>query len=212
MLRIDRDVIPTMAKTPTLGHVGARSPPHHRERRASRTRPARDPPRDRPRRRLGPAGAGLARRALRRLRTAVPTARARLGPGQDPAPDDPGRLPVLQRGARRLRGGNPRRRPRAQPPVPAQHPARHPASWARMQVRGTVAARRFGAEPDIAAWANGCALNPARIPSQRRSPAVKAAATRLAAHRRAVLARMASWRASPCRGVSSWAYRPSANT
>ena len=38
-----------------------------------------------------------------------------------------------------------------------------PANWARMQVRGTLAARAYGAEPDIAAWANGCALNPARI-------------------------------------------------
>ena len=27
-----------------------------------------------------------------------------------------------------------------------------PASWARMQVRGTLAARTYGAEPDIAAW------------------------------------------------------------
>ena len=53
--------------------------------------------------------------------------------------------------------------------------------WARMQVRGTVAARTYGAEPDIAAWANGCALNPARIePSQRDDPAVQAAAARLA--------------------------------
>ncbi len=54
------------------------------------------------------------------------------------------------------------------------------ASWARMQVRGTVAARSYGAEPDVAAWANGCALNPARIePSQRSDPAVQAAAARL---------------------------------
>ena len=50
-----------------------------------------------------------------------------------------------------------------------------------MQVRGTVAARTYGAEPDIAAWANGCALNPARItPSQRDDPEVQAAAARLA--------------------------------
>ena len=56
-----------------------------------------------------------------------------------------------------------------------------PASWARMQVRGTVAARAYGAEPDIAAWANDCALNPARIEaSQRNDPAVRAAAARLA--------------------------------
>ena len=80
MLRIDTDVMPTMAKTPTLaaweldllrtienvvrlGHI------KHVTRQ-----------RDRPRRGLGPTGAGLARRALRRLRTAVPTAGSRLGP------------------------------------------------------------------------------------------------------------------------------------
>jgi len=55
------------------------------------------------------------------------------------------------------------------------------AGWARMQLRGTVAAATYGAEPDIAAWANGCALNPARIePRQRDEPAVRAAAARLA--------------------------------
>ena len=55
-----------------------------------------------------------------------------------------------------------------------------PASWAQMQVRGTLASRAYGAEPDIAAWANGCALNPARIlPSQRDEPGVRAAMARL---------------------------------
>ena len=67
-----------------------------------------------------------------------------------------------------------------------------PSDWARMQVRGTIAARTYGAEPDIAAWANGCALNPARIePSQRNDPAVQAAAARLADHAEHGLARMA---------------------
>ena len=57
----------------------------------------------------------------------------------------------------------------------------NPANWAQMQVRGTLAARGYGAEPDIAAWANGCALNPARIEAwQREEPAVRAAAARLA--------------------------------
>ena len=57
----------------------------------------------------------------------------------------------------------------------------NPSNWARMQVRGTIAARIYGAEPDIAGWANDCALNPARIePSQRDDPAVQAAAARLA--------------------------------
>src|SRR4029077_6385763 len=55
-----------------------------------------------------------------------------------------------------------------------------PASWARMHAQGAVATRAFAAEPDIAAWANGCALNPARIePSRRDDPAIHAAAARL---------------------------------
>jgi hypothetical protein len=57
----------------------------------------------------------------------------------------------------------------------------NPANWAEMQVRGARATRAFGAEPDIAAWANGCALNPARVqPHQRDDPAVQAAAARAA--------------------------------
>ncbi len=56
-----------------------------------------------------------------------------------------------------------------------------PADWARMQMRGTIAARRYGAETDIAAWANSCALNPARIePARRDDPAVRAALARVA--------------------------------
>lgn len=67
-----------------------------------------------------------------------------------------------------------------------------PADWARMQVRGTVAARTYGAESDIAAWANGCALNPARIePSKRDNPSVQAAAARLADSAESGLIRMA---------------------
>jgi hypothetical protein len=67
-----------------------------------------------------------------------------------------------------------------------------PADWAGMQVRGMDAARAYGAEPDIAAWANACALNPARIqPSQHGDPSVQAAAARLAAVTERGLARMA---------------------
>jgi hypothetical protein len=67
-----------------------------------------------------------------------------------------------------------------------------PYDWALMQVRGTIAARTYGAEPDIAAWANGCALNPARIdPSRRSDPAVHAASARLADTTEPGLARMA---------------------
>ncbi len=78
----------------------------------------------------------------------------------------------------------------------------NPADWARMQVRGTVAARNYGAEPDIAAWANGCALNPSRIdPSQRNDPAVRAAAARLADGADRGLARMAELAHEPLSSV-----------
>lgn len=67
----------------------------------------------------------------------------------------------------------------------------NPANWARMQVRGTLATRAYNAEPDIAAWANACALNPARVePSRRDEPAVLAAATRLAGVSEAGLLRL----------------------
>lgn len=76
------------------------------------------------------------------------------------------------------------------------------ADWARMQVRGTLAARAYGAEPDIAAWADGCALNPARIePSQRDDPAVRAAATRLAEVAEPGLIRMGELAHEPLAGV-----------
>jgi hypothetical protein len=73
-----------------------------------------------------------------------------------------------------------------------------PVSWARMQVRGTLAARAYGAEPDIADWANSCALNPVRIERGRRNdPGVLAAAARLAEHVEGGLARMAELSREP---------------
>src|SRR5262249_49728413 len=57
----------------------------------------------------------------------------------------------------------------------------NPADWAQMQVRGALATRAYHAEPDIAEWADRCALNPARIePGQRDEPAVRTAASHLA--------------------------------
>jgi hypothetical protein len=72
------------------------------------------------------------------------------------------------------------------------------AQWARMQARSGVAAATFGAEPDIAAWANGCALNPARVdPADRDDVAVRAAAARLADHRERGLARLRAFAGEP---------------
>ena len=73
-----------------------------------------------------------------------------------------------------------------------------PADWAAMQVRGTLATRSYSAEPDIAEWTNACALNPARIePSQRDDPAVQAVAARLADNASQGLARLADLAGEP---------------
>jgi hypothetical protein len=67
-----------------------------------------------------------------------------------------------------------------------------PSSWAWMQARGIIATRRYSAEPDIAAWGNSCALNPARVePWERDAPAVQSAAVRLADATERGLTRMA---------------------
>jgi hypothetical protein len=72
------------------------------------------------------------------------------------------------------------------------------AEWARMQVRGITAAATFGTEPDIAAWANGCALNPARVDAaERDEPEVQAAAARLADHAAPGLARLTALAEEP---------------
>jgi hypothetical protein len=70
--------------------------------------------------------------------------------------------------------------------------------WAQMQVRGARASATFGAEPDIAAWANGCALNPARIlASQADDPGLQAARARLAEASAGGLARLAELAEEP---------------
>ena len=79
-------------------------------------------------------------------------------------------------------------------------------SWARMQVRGVLATRVFGAEPDIAEWANGCALNPQQTGprrSRRDDPAVLATATRLQVHADAGLRRLARLAGEPPAGEES---------
>ncbi len=56
------------------------------------------------------------------------------------------------------------------------------ADWADMTILGTRSAMAFGAEPDIAAWANEVSLNPARVPPGRASsPGVAEAKARLQA-------------------------------
>ena len=47
---------------------------------------------------------------------------------------------------------------------PPSHYPNSLAQWARMNVLGTRATLSFSSEPDIKEWANGVALNPARVP------------------------------------------------
>jgi hypothetical protein len=83
------------------------------------------------------------------------------------------------------------------------------AEWARMQARGISAAATFGAEPDIAAWANSCALNPARInAAQRDEPEVRAAAARLADCAEPGFARLAALAKEPLSGKGTDRPRP----
>lgn len=66
------------------------------------------------------------------------------------------------------------------------------AQWARMNVLGTRAAMSFSAEPDIKEWSNQVALNPARMPpGHPRSAALDDALGRLAQHTGPALARLA---------------------
>ncbi|WP_102192302.1 NAD(P)-binding protein [Microbacterium aurantiacum] len=63
------------------------------------------------------------------------------------------------------------------------------ADWVEMTILGTRAARAFGAEPDISEWANRVALNPARVPSGYRASAeLDVVKARLKQHREPGLA------------------------
>lgn len=66
------------------------------------------------------------------------------------------------------------------------------AEWARMTVLGTRAAMSFSADPDTREWSNHVALNPARIPpGHAGSAALDDARQRLATHTRPGLAKLA---------------------
>ncbi|TFC87779.1 NAD(P)-binding protein [Cryobacterium sp. TMT4-31] len=65
------------------------------------------------------------------------------------------------------------------------------SQWAKATVLGTRAAINFTAQPDIKAWSDGVALNPARVPpGYPHSAALDDARERLAIHTRPALARL----------------------
>jgi hypothetical protein len=66
------------------------------------------------------------------------------------------------------------------------------ATWARMMVLGARATASFGTEADIQAWAQECLLNPARVaPEHRERPDLLDAQRRVAEHAEAGMARLA---------------------
>ena len=66
------------------------------------------------------------------------------------------------------------------------------AGWAHMNVLGTRAVMSFGSQPDIKAWADTVALNPARISPEHDSTAeLDEVLNRLQTHLRPGLARLA---------------------
>ncbi|MFD7072590.1 NAD(P)-binding protein [Nocardioides sp. NPDC059952] len=66
------------------------------------------------------------------------------------------------------------------------------ATWARMNVLGTQAAMSFSAEPDVKEWTDRVALYPARVPpGHPASAALDDARERLAKHTKPALARLA---------------------
>jgi hypothetical protein len=66
-----------------------------------------------------------------------------------------------------------------------------PTDWCMMQVLGSRAVKSFSAEPDIKAWADRVPLNPARMPAAYAArPEVAAALERLARHASAGMARL----------------------
>jgi hypothetical protein len=66
-----------------------------------------------------------------------------------------------------------------------------PRDWARMQVLGARAAMSFTSDPGIKAWADGVPLNPARIPPGLESDALTSAVQRFRKHAGPGVARMA---------------------
>ena len=66
--------------------------------------------------------------------------------------------------------------------------------WASMNLLGTRNAQAFSAEPDIKEWADGVALNPARVPAgYPETPALDDARERLAVHTAPALERLAGF-------------------
>jgi hypothetical protein len=66
------------------------------------------------------------------------------------------------------------------------------ADWARMNVVGTRNTMAFGSQPDIKAWSDRAAINPARIPPEHGgSPALDDALERMKTHRDRALANLA---------------------
>ena len=181
------------------GHVGARAAAQHRERRTPRAHP------------VGAAAAGSpsTEGSVAVARDALVVHCAADGLKNPPLVPDLG----TRRRSRCSRSGPGSRASARHSPATSRRPATTTrrrtgcarrrrsatrlADWATMNVLGTRAATSFGAEPDIKAWADRVALNPARIPpgARRIAGAGRRARPSAGAHgSRAGPARRAQWR------------------
>ena len=186
MLRIDRSVTPTMAKAPDPRHLGARPAAHASSDvvRRGHVRP------------VAPRPARLRPTATSRS----PTTRVVVNCAADGLKNPP-RVPIWRPEAITLqpvRAGFPcfgaaltgyveatrdddAVKNRAVPAVVVRQLA--DATGRAMNVLGMRTAAAFGAEPDIADWADRVALNPARVdPDHARTPALDEALAQLQEH------------------------------
>jgi hypothetical protein len=75
------------------------------------------------------------------------------------------------------------------PPTPLPNTT---SDWCMMQVLGSRAVKAFSSEPDIKAWTDQLPLNPARMPAEQAArPEVASALERVARHASAGMARLA---------------------
>ena len=166
MLRIDPSVTPTMAKAPTLGTWELDLLRTVEQRRTAGPHPARGPRTRHPRPGLGGDRTRRARRPLCGVRPAEPSAGPDLAADGDHGAADPRRVPVLRGRPRRLRRGDPCGRRGEEPALPAVAVRQHPGRLGRHERARHPGLAVVRAEPDIKAWADSVALNPARLPPE----------------------------------------------
>ena len=194
MLRVDRSVTPTMAKAPTLGIWEVRPAAQYRQRRPARSHHHSAARRDRPRRWVSPRRRRRRGRQLRLRRAQVHAPDPDLAARGDHPAAGPGRLPVLgaaMAGYVEATRDDDTERNRVCRPSSFGNTL---VDWAVMNAVGMRNAAALNTEPDLKAFANQIALNPARVPPEHTgSAAVDDAQNRIQSYAGPGLAHLAAW-------------------